>query len=125
MKTHRVKPEDKKRIKCQCPDDCGRQADICEHLEWDTGSKQGISFFYYSDECYGLKKDGFAKLRLGNFAFEYGYYFAKDKYLRVGLESDLHFIFDTSKRFRKEEKIVAYIKNTLRKEFSKTLAEIG
>jgi hypothetical protein len=48
-KTHRVREEDKHRIKCP---HCDAPADICEHVEWNTGNTTGISFFYYCAPCF-------------------------------------------------------------------------
>ena len=49
-KTHRVQAKDKKRILCQ---QChAAPADLCEHVEWNTGNTTGISFFYYCDPCW-------------------------------------------------------------------------
>lgn len=41
---HKVKPEDSSRIACH---DCGAPAEYCEHMHWDSGGGQGVSFFYY------------------------------------------------------------------------------
>lgn len=49
-KTHRVKEKDKARITCQT---CfTAPADICEHVHWNTGVGQGVSFFYHCDPCF-------------------------------------------------------------------------
>ena len=52
---HQVADHDKARIRCQDDRwhrDCPRPAEICEHVQWDTGNTKGISFFYYCTEHY-------------------------------------------------------------------------
>lgn len=46
---HRVRPEDRARIRCQRAG-CAAPADMCEHVHWDTGNTTGVSFFYFCDE---------------------------------------------------------------------------
>jgi hypothetical protein len=50
-KTHRVKPEDRRRINCMR---CASPADICEHSEFSASGRAGISFWYYCDTHYWL-----------------------------------------------------------------------
>lgn len=53
-KTHRVRPEDRNRIRCQwnpMGPGCDKPADVCHHQEWSVNSgRSGLSFYYYCDE---------------------------------------------------------------------------
>jgi hypothetical protein len=51
---HRVKEADKARIKCH---DCGKPADVCHYMNWNTGNTTGISFFYFCDQHYEERKE--------------------------------------------------------------------
>jgi hypothetical protein len=44
MKTHNLKPEDSKRIKCE-GENCINQAVICEHGD-------SIGFYYFCEKCH-------------------------------------------------------------------------
>ena len=50
---HRVEAKDKARIACRGQyGECQNQADVCEHVHWDTGNTTGVSFFYSCLSCY-------------------------------------------------------------------------
>lgn len=48
----KLEEKDRLRIKCQDFDGCDNHADLCEVLNWDTGHRKGISFFYFCDSCF-------------------------------------------------------------------------
>lgn len=53
LKVSRLEEKDRLRITCQDFEGCDNNADLCEVLNWDTGHRKGISFFYFCDACYG------------------------------------------------------------------------